>query len=340
MRHHPMILLPFLLAGLSEARDTGGSGGSAPSPLVSLKPDVVRPLQDVELQACVVNENARPSSHGVRPGDEVSWSFSGGDLLECVGVQVVGASPEWMDSELECQVDGGELIVRYVGVERDWAHGEGACASVRYRSPERSVSVTVSHSVRNGRWAPLSPSVVVLNVEDAGPAGLPGATGPTGPAGPIGPPGLSGAGTATVVSSTAAVTAQWMGPPVPIPGLEADVSTSAGSRFLMTVDVHALWCPGTPLEDYVRPEVWLEVDGTVVAKSRFEKHGSHSNVDPDANWSATTLTSPLDAGSHHVVALFFAGRSLAARADTACVGIPSPESLQSRLSIVEIRQAP
>jgi hypothetical protein len=302
----------------------------------------VRPLEEVELQACFVNENSAPSPHAIRPGDEVTWRFRGGELVACDQATAMSA-PGWSDDDFECEVAGDGVTLRYVGPERLWPFGSGGCVLIRFVSPATTFSVLASHSVQQGRWAPIDPAVQVLAVGEIGPVGPVGPVGPTGPVGPVGPVGATGPqgesafGNTMVLHSTGEV---WVGrllPALPIPGLSASIETSAGSRLLLTLDAHTTWCTPHEPDRILAPEVWIEVDGVVVVTSRHEGEPEFGSAFW-RHWSTTVSTDPLPAGTHSVRCLVFAPVSRFGGHETSCLGTTNLPSDRSRLTVVELRQ--
>lgn len=338
----PMVPLLVLLATSAVARDNHTGVGAAIAPAFSIQHDAMRPGEDVTLLLGVVNQNAH-ATHGLQRGDTFRFDFRDGVVGECGTLSVFSPDGALSVLDFTCLATARAVTLMYVGAGSTWPMGDAACVEVPYSVGDASSTVLCSHEVgTNGAYAPPSPPVLLLSIaRDIGGVGPPGPVGPMGPAGPPGPAGPSATGAAQFLTTTGAVRAVECADPVTIPGLDTSVVVAGGSRVLLLLDARAHpFCD--PIDTVPgNGRVAIELDGESVADrvldSSFSGGGTGSTHE---NLTLVAVSGPLVAGSHTVRCTVGAEAPCGVPPPderTPCVGSPSVDGRQARLTVIELR---
>lgn len=298
----------------------------------SVHPNTLRPHAPTVILACAANVNGH-SSRDLAPGDAITFEFTRGSVIDCLGVELALDADSMSAADWACSVDGGVVSLTYQGDGEAWGPGQAVCGKLILAAEDRPTTVlTAATTARVSTVAPGISAALVLGV--ASDIGIPGPVGPEGPAGPVGAAGAGGVGQRAMVHSTGQALAVTGGPPVPVPGLRIDIELTPGAQLLLLMDTASWDCLVSrgDLDAYV----YLELNGEIIAMRGL------SNTGDDVFKSTTLayLTDPLAAGHHIVRGMASGWDAPVAGAPLQCIGRDAPPGHLGSLRLIALEVLP
>jgi hypothetical protein len=310
-----IVLIPCLAAAGRPGRIEPPGYGSAIALEYSIEPATLAPDQDVELHACLTNQNLH-AGRDVQPGDAFTFAFGAVTVVGCGAVSVFALDGAFTESDFTCEAVAPEVTLRFDGGHPvAWAPGSVACAEISYHSASGLSSVAASMTVGNrGAFAPAAPAFILLAIGAAAPGGGGGGAGEVR------------IGQVASLSSTDVVSFLMGDPPKPVPGLDTTITVQAGSRLEVSADLLGYGCLpiGFGLHPRARIGGILELDGGEIASRGWvnREPGDSDILDNEFDnrpLPMAWLSQPLAAGPHHVRVIAFNPRT--GESDGMCMGV-------------------